>query len=252
MILEVEKIHCLYGLSHVLHGVSLAVDAGEIVSLLGRNGAGKTTTIQAIMGLVRTQSGVVRVATTDVTGRSPHEVSRSGVGWVPQGRRIFPQLTVEENIRLATFKIDKGKRLGGFDRVFALFPILRERRKVFAGVLSGGEQQMLAIARALVGEPRILLLDEPTEGLSPFMVQDLMQVIKEISAQGVAILLAEQNLQMVLSTAGRHYIIDKGEIRANLTTSEAANSEALFVAYLGVAARTGQVWKKELSTSNAG
>jgi branched-chain amino acid transport system ATP-binding protein len=238
MILEAERIDCFYDLSHVLHGVSLEVDAGEIVSLLGRNGAGKTTTIQAIIGLVQVRSGTIRVATVDVTGSLPHELSRSGVGWVPQGRRVFPQLTVEENIRLATLKIRKEERRGGFDRVFALFPILRERRFALAGVLSGGEQQMLAIARALIGMPRILLLDEPTEGLSPSMAHDLMQVVRAIASQGVAILLAEQNLRVALAVASRHYIIDKGEIRANLTTTEAANREDLFVAYLGVAGRT--------------
>jgi branched-chain amino acid transport system ATP-binding protein len=238
VILEVEEIHCFHGLSHILHGVSLQIDAGEIVSLLGRNGAGKTTTIEAIMGLVRSRSGVIRVGSTPVTGRPPHQVCRTGVGWVPQGRRIFGRLTVEENIRLATLKPTAGNRSDGFDRVYSLFPILRERRRVLAGALSGGEQQMLAVARALIGAPRVLLLDEPTEGLSPQMVQNLMRVIREISSQGVAVLLAEQNVRVAISTASRHYILDKGEVRATMTTSEIENREDILVAYLGIAART--------------
>ena len=241
MILEVEGIHCFYGLSHVLHGVSLDLAAGEIVSLLGRNGAGKTTTIQAIMGLVKARSGIIRIEKSVITGLPPHEICRRGIGWVPQGRQLFSHLTVEENIRLATLKRARAMRRNGFDDIYALFPILRERRTVLAVALSGGEQQMLAVARALIGMPRILLLDEPTEGLSPAMVQDLMRVIREISTQGVAVLLAEQNIRMALATATRHYILDKGEVRAALTTSEAEKRHDVLTAYLGVAARTNHL-----------
>ena len=141
MILEVEGIHCFYGLSHVLHGVSLDLAAGEIVSLLGRNGAGKTTTIQAIMGLVKARSGIIRIEKSVITGLPPHEICRRGIGWVPQGRRLFSHLTVEENIRLATLKRARAMRRNGFDDIYALFPILRERRTVLAVALSGGEQQ---------------------------------------------------------------------------------------------------------------
>ena len=239
MILEVEGIHCFYGLSHVLHGVSLDLAAGEIVSLLGRNGAGKTTTIQAIMGLVKARSGIIRIEKSVITGLPPHEICRRGIGWVPQGRRLF--LTVEENIRLANLKRARAMRRNGFDDIYSLFPILRERRTVLAVALSGGEQQMLAVARALIGMPRILLLDEPTEGLSPAMVQDLMRVIREISTQGVAVLLAEQNVRMALATATRHYILDKGQVRAALTTSEAEKRHDVLTAYLGVAARTNHL-----------
>ena len=167
MILEVEDIHCFYGLSHVLHGVSLQVDSGEIVSLLGRNGAGKTTTIKSIVGLVRPRSGQIRFDAVPITGSPAFEISRVGVGWVPQGRRLFPHLTVQENIHLATLKVAKGGSQSGVERAKQLFPRLLERQNTHAGNLSGGEQQMLAIARALVGEPRVLLFDEPTEGLSP-------------------------------------------------------------------------------------
>ena len=150
MILEVENIHCYYDLSHVVHGLNLQLDVGEIVSLLGRNGAGKTTTIQAIVGVVRPRSGDIRLAERSLTGRPPHEIYRRGVGWVPQGRRLFPNLTVAENIRLATLKAPKESRLNGLERAYDLFPILRERRETRAGSLSGGEQQMLAIDRKSV------------------------------------------------------------------------------------------------------
>ena len=239
MILELESVDCFYGLSHVLHGVSLKVGAGEIVSILGRNGAGKTTTIQAIMGLVEARSGAIRLANAPIAGRPPHEICRRGVGWVPQGRRIFPGLTVEENIHLATLKVDRAKRRIGLERAYELFPILRQRRSVLASGLSGGEQQMLAIARALVGNPCILLLDEPTEGLSPLLVRELVHVVRDIAAHGVAVLLAEQNIRMALSTASRHYILDKGEVCFAATTAEINGREDIIVKYLGVTPRTG-------------
>ena len=238
MILEVERIHSFRGASHILHDVSLDVDAGEIVSLLGRNGAGKTTTIETIIGLVPPKSGTIRVAGSVISGRLPYEVCRSGVGWVPQGRRVFGDISVEDNIRLASLKLPARERSAGFARVYTLFPVLRERTLVRAGVLSGGEQQMLAIARALVGRPRVLLLDEPTEGLSPMMVQNVMRVIRKIAAQGVAVLLAEQNVRVALETAGRHYILDKGEVRVAMTTAEIERRNELLVTYLGVAVRT--------------
>jgi branched-chain amino acid transport system ATP-binding protein len=234
MILELESINGFYGLSHILRDVSLNVAAGEIVSILGRNGAGKTTTIQAVMGLVEVQSGAIRVAGTSIVGFPPHEICRLGIGWVPQGRRIFADLTVEENIRLAALKVDRQQRRVGLDRVYAQFPILRERSRVRAIGLSGGEQQMLAIARALVGNPHILLLDEPTEGLSPIMVRRIVKMISEIAENGVAVLLAEQNVRMALSAAARHYILDKGEVRVEATTKDIMNREDLLARYLGV------------------
>lgn len=238
MILEVDNIHCYYDLSHVLHGVSLSLDAGEIVSLLGRNGAGKTTTIQTIAGLVKPHTGAIRLASAPIAGLPPHEICKLGLGWVPQGRRIFPRLSVEDNLRLATLKLGKGRLSTALDQAYGLFPVLRERRDVDAGTLSGGEQQMLAIARALVGAPRVILLDEPTEGLSPLVVRDLMRVVRDIAAQGVAILLAEQNVRLALAVATRHYILDKGEVRAAATTQELESRPDILATYLGVAART--------------
>jgi len=240
MILEVDNIHCYYGLSHVLHGVSLKVDAVEIVSLLGRNGAGKTTTILSIMGLVRPRSGAIHLAGSPIDGRAPYEICRSGVGWTPQGRRLFPHLTVRENIHLATIKDAKHDYQDAVERVYTLFPHLLDRRETHAGNLSGGEQQMLAIARALVGGPRVLLLDEPTEGLAPLVVADIMEVVRKISSQGAAVLLAEQNIRVALSVADRHYILDKGEVRVEGTTTELENREDVLSEYLGVRAKIGQ------------
>ncbi len=240
MILEVKNINCFYGLSHVIRGLSLQLDAGEVVSLLGRNGAGKTTTIQAIVGLVQPRSGDIFLMTSPITGRPPHEIYRRGVGWVPQGRRLFPNLTVAENIRLATLKAAQESRLNGLERTYDLFPVLGERRETRAGSLSGGEQQMLAIARALVGTPRVLLLDEPTEGLAPPVIRDLMRVIGEVAAQGVAVLLAEQNVRVALSSASRHYILDRGEVRSVATTAELEAREEIVARHLGVAVGVGR------------
>lgn len=240
MILEVEKINCFYGLSHVVRDLSLQVDAGEIVSLLGRNGAGKTTTIQAIVGLVRPRSGKIFLMTSPITGRPPYEIYRRGVGWVPQGRRLFPDLTVAENIRLAMLNAAEESQPSGLERAYGLFPILGERRETRAGSLSGGEQQMLAIARALVGAPRVLLLDEPTEGLSPSVIRDLMHVIADVAAQGVAVLLAEQNIRVALASASRHYILDRGEIRSITDTADPNELEGLVARHLGVAVGTNE------------
>ena len=240
MILEVENIDCFYGRSHVVRGVSLHLDAGEIVSLLGRNGAGKTTTIQAIVGLVRPRSGTITLMGSSITGRPPYEIYRRGVGWVPQGRRLFPNLTVAENIRLAMLKAAEESRLNGLERAYDLFPILGERRNTRAGSLSGGEQQMLAITRALVGAPRVLLLDEPTEGLSPPVIRDLMRVIGDIAAQGVAVLLAEQNIRVALSSASRHCILDRGEIRSVTATADLEVQEEIVAEHLGIAVGTNR------------
>lgn len=240
MILEIENINCFYGLSHVVRDLSLQVDAGEIVSLLGRNGAGKTTTIQAIVGLVRPRSGNIFLTTSPITGRPPYEIYRRGVGWVPQGRRLFPDLTVAENIRLAMLNAAQDRRPNGLERAYDLFPILGERRETHAGSLSGGEQQMLAIARALVGAPRVLLLDEPTEGLSPSVIRDLMHVIADVAAQGVAVLLAEQNIRVALSSASRHYILDRGEIHSITDTADLDELEELVARHLGVAVGTNE------------
>lgn len=238
MVLEIDDIHCLYGLSHVLHGVSLTVEAGEVVSLLGRNGAGKTTTMISVVGLMRPRSGDIRIAGRSILGRPAHEICRLGVGWVPQGRRLFPHLTVTENIHLATLKLGTRGSTEAFDRAYGLFPQLAERSTTHAGNLSGGEQQMLAVARALVGSPRLLLFDEPTEGLSPLVIADIMRVVKEIASQGAAVLLAEQNVRVALAVGDRHYILEHGEVRFAATTAELARRDDIVSEYLGVKARS--------------
>jgi branched-chain amino acid transport system ATP-binding protein len=234
VILGVESIHCYYGLSHVLHGVSLEVDAGEIVSLLGRNGAGKTTMIETVMGLVECRSGQILVADHPVTGLTPHEVCRNGVGWVPQGRRIFPHLTVEENIRLATLK---PSRVGGFDafeRIYSLFPILHTRGGVLAGRLSGGEQQMLAIGRALMATPDLILMDEPSEGLSPRLVLQVQEIMRRLKILGHAILLVEQNLELALAVADEVYVLSSGRFVFQGTPAALANEPQILDQHLGI------------------
>lgn len=238
MILEIDDIHCLYGLSHVLHGVSLTVDAGEVVSLLGRNGAGKTTTISSVVGLVRPRTGDIRIAGQSIVDSAVHQICRMGVGWVPQGRRLFPHLTVKENIHLATLKLGADSGADAFVRAYELFPRLAERRDTYAGNLSGGEQQMLAVARALVGSPRLVLFDEPTEGLSPIVIANIMGVVREIAAAGAAVLLAEQNVRVALEVANRHYILDHGEVCFSATTDELEQRDDIVAEYLGVKARS--------------
>lgn len=238
MFLEIDDIQCLYGLSHVLHGVSLMVDEGEVVSLLGRNGAGKTTTISSVVGLVRPRTGDIRIAGRSIVKSASYEICRMGVGWVPQGRRLFPNLTVKENIQLAALKLgDRGGR-ESFGGACELFPRLAERRDTFAGNLSGGEQQMLAIARALVGAPRLVLFDEPTEGLSPIVIADIMRVVKQIASSGAAVLLAEQNIRVALEVASRHYVLDHGEVRFSSTTAELEQRDDIIAEYLGVKAKS--------------
>ncbi len=235
--LEVADIHTYYGQSHILHGVSLQVHRGEVVSLLGRNGAGKTTTIRSIMGLTPPQAGCIRFHGEEITHLPPHAIFQRGIKLVPQGRRIIPTLTVEENLKLAllktTLRFDKRAELV---RVYRRFPILGERRDQKAGHLSGGERQMLAIARALLGETRLVLLDEPTEGLAPVVVREVMRLIGEIKAAGVAILLAEQNVKMALEVADRHCIIDKGTVLFSGDTPYLKAHPEILTRHLGVSA----------------
>lgn len=206
--LRLEGLDAFYGKSHVLHGLSLEVRPGELVALLGRNGAGKTTTLKAILGLVR-RRGRVLVLGREATHLPPHRIALLGVGYVPEGRRIFPYLTAEENLRLAL-----GKRPGPFDleRVYRLFPRLEERRGHLGRQLSGGEQEMLAIARALLLNPRLLLLDEPSQGLAPLVVRQVAEVLKGLKEEGVSLLLAEQNAHLALALADRVYVLDDGRV----------------------------------------
>jgi branched-chain amino acid transport system ATP-binding protein len=233
--LVVEGMHTYYGQSHVLHGVSLQVGAGEVVSLLGRNGAGKTTTISSIMGLQPPRLGRVLYHGDNIAHRPPHAIFRLGIKLVPQGRRIIPMLTVEENLKLALLNTTiRCHRRQELERVYGRFPVLRAKRQQKGGHLSGGERQMLAIARALLGTTRLILLDEPTEGLAPVVVQEVMQLVRDIQEDGVAVLLAEQNVKMAFEIADRHYVLDRGVVRFAGNTSHLQANLDLLASYLGV------------------
>jgi len=210
--LEVEGIHTFYGLSHILFGVSLRVEAGEVVCLLGRNGAGKTTTLKSIMGLTPPKQGSIKFKGEEITGKEPYLLARKGIGYVPDERRIFADLTVGENLEIAARKA-RGSEGWSKERVYELFPALKEIESRKGGCLSGGEQKMLAIARALMGNPEFLLLDEPTEGLAPMLVRALEERISKLREAGLTVLLAEQNVRSALNLSDRGYIIDNGQIR---------------------------------------
>jgi branched-chain amino acid transport system ATP-binding protein len=228
--LEVRGLHAVYGRSHVLHGVSLSAREGEVVSLLGRNGAGKSTTLKALMGLVRVTGGVVEFAGETLTGLPTHVISRRGLGYVPEDRRIFADLSVRENLMV-------GERPGSrwpVARLFELFPGLRPLAERRGGSLSGGEQQMLTIARTLVTDPKLLLLDEPSEGLAPVIVRRLGEAIAALKREGLTILLSEQNLKFARRLADRAYVIDRGEIKFEGPIAALDADESLRRAYLGV------------------
>ena len=229
--LTLDEIHAYYDDSHVLQGVSLTVDTGEVVALLGRNGVGKSTTIESIIGFVRPRQGRILINNIDVTDFPSHRIARLGVGLVPQGRAIFPTLTVRENMTLAARNGHDGWNL---DRVLATFPQLAARLENLGSQLSGGEQQMLAIARALMTNPRLLLLDEPSEGLAPLIVVEIGQIISELRAQGMTILLVEQNLTLALELADRVYVMSKGLIVFEGTPAELRQQPELMERYLGV------------------
>jgi len=222
-LLEVRDVHTAYGLSRVLFGVSIDVAAGECVCLLGRNGVGKSTTMRSIMGLTAPQSGRVTFKGTDITGWEPYRVSRAGIGFVPEDRRIFADLTVWENLDVA----QRGNGAWTIERVFDLFPTLRTLTRRNGGYLSGGEQQMLTIARTLMGNPELLLLDEPSEGLAPLVVDHLGEQIARLKAEGLTILLAEQNTEFSLRLADRVYVLEKGAIRFSGAASALRDNEAL-------------------------
>ena len=235
-LVRVEEVHTFYGKSHILHGVSLNVSPGEVVGLLGRNGVGKSTTLKTIMGLVRPSQGAVRFNGTSITGMPSHKLARLGIGYVPEDRRIFRLLTVMENLRTGLDRsgVTEKKRTTLLEKVFAYFPLLAERRSQAGGTLSGGEQQMLAIARAMMLEPKIILLDEPTEGLMPRMVSQIEQIIGVLKNEGVAILLVEQNVPLTLAASSRVYIMEKGAVRYHCAASEIDANHAVIKQYLGV------------------
>jgi len=234
-IIELEEIHTYYGMSHIIQGLSLYVDKGEAVSILGRNGVGKTTTLRSIVGLTPPRSGSVKLEGEEVRGWPPHKVASKGIAYVPAERNIFPGLTVEENLRLAERTLPEG---GGwtFDRVYEYFPILQERKQQDGSTLSGGEQQMLAIGRGLMGNPRIMLLDEPSQGLSPIMVNAVREIIRSLLDQhGLTLLLVEQNYRLTLKLADRHYLMGtKGKVKQMATTRELKENEEIIKKHLSV------------------
>jgi len=235
-LVRVEDVHTYYGKSHILHGVSLTVGAGEVVGLLGRNGVGKSTTLKTIMGLVQPTQGAVRLNGSAITGLPPHKLARLGIGYVPEDRRIFRLLTVMENLRTGLDRkgVTEETRKNLLDKVFAYFPVLAERRGQAGGTLSGGEQQMLAIARAMMLEPKIILLDEPTEGLMPRMVSQIGHIIEALHKDGISILLVEQNVPLTLRASQRVYIMEKGSVRHHCAASELDVHDAVIKQYLGV------------------
>jgi branched-chain amino acid transport system ATP-binding protein len=213
-LLAVEDIHTYYGEAHILQGVSVTVGEGEVVTLIGRNGAGKTTTLRSIMGIARPRRGHVRWRDEDITALETHEIARRGIAWIPEERRVLPNLTVLENLRLGM--LGGSARNGGaevLDEVFGYFPRLRERIEHRGRFLSGGEQQMLAIARGLVSRPSVMLVDEPTEGLAPMLVQNLTEILAAINRRGTTILLVEQTLEVALALSHRVYVMDQGRIQ---------------------------------------
>lgn len=232
--LKVEEIHSYYALSHILFGVSLVVEKGETVCLLGRNGAGKTTTLLSIMGLILPSSGSIFLGEEDITRYPPHMAARRGLGFVPEDRRIFSDLTVRANLEVAMKPSVTGTQEWDLARVYKLFPILRDREAQVAGMLSGGEQQMLTIARSLMGNPQVMLIDEPSEGLSPVVIKTLKEQILRLQKEGITILLVEQNSDFALSVSNRAYVIDKGTMKFVGSTSELKQDKETRKRYLGV------------------
>jgi len=234
MKLSVENINTFYGLSHILFDVSLQVDQGEVVVLLGRNGAGKTTTMLSIMGINSPKSGSIMYQGQDITGLKPYQIARMGVGFVPEDRRIFPDLTVYANLDVGR-KISKTRATKwSLERIYQLFPILKEFSNRHGGTLSGGEQQMLTIARTLMGDPDLLLLDEPSEGLAPIIVKVLGDFIEVIKREGMTVLLSEQNTKFALKHADRAYIVDNGAIKYEGSIAELEQNEEIKKRYLAV------------------
>ena len=235
-LVSVTDLHTYYGKSHILDGVSLRVGRGEVVGLLGRNGVGKSTTLKTIMGLVNAREGDVLFEGRSIVGMAPHHLARMGIAYVPEDRRIFRLLTVMENLRVGLDRAGVGedRRRELLDKAFTYFPRLAERRNQAGGTLSGGEQQMLAIARAMMLEPKIILLDEPTEGLMPRMVSQIREIIDALHNEGVAILLVEQNVPLTLEASQRVYIMEKGAVRHHCASSELDVHHAVIKQYLGV------------------
>lgn len=232
--LELNDIHVFYGAIHAIQGISLTVREGEIVSLIGANGAGKSTTLNTICGLIRPKNGSITFMGNDITHLSPADIVKLGISQVPEGRRIFTNMTVLENLELGAYKrADKDGIRQDIEDVYKRFPRLKERQRQIAGTLSGGEQQMLAIGRALMARPRLLLMDEPSMGLAPILVKEIFEIIKEINNAGTTILLVEQNAHMALSIANRAYVLETGRIALEGPAKELADNPQVQKAYLG-------------------
>ena len=233
-LLEVKDLQVYYGMIQALKGISFEVGQGEVVALIGANGAGKTTTLHAITGLLPIKNGTVTLAGTEITQAPPHKIVEMGMAHVPEGRRVFANLTVYQNLRMGAYtRKDKQEYEETLNRVYEKFPRLKERRNQPAGTLSGGEQQMLAIGRALMSKPKIMLMDEPSMGLSPIYVNEIFQIIQEVSAAGTTVLLVEQNAKKALSIADRAYVLETGKIVLDGKASELLNDESIKKAYLG-------------------
>lgn len=233
-LLEIKNLHTYYGHIHALKDVSLNVDKGEIVTLIGANGAGKSTMLKTTSGLLRPRQGTIRLDGEDLTSYSPHEIVAKGVVQVPEGRRVFGRLTVMENLEMGAFSCTDRRLINAnLERVFTLFPRLKERQKQVAGTLSGGEQQMLATGRALMANPRVLLMDEPSMGLAPVLVDSIFGTIKQLHASGTTILLVEQNARMALQVASRGYVLQSGVVVLSDTAENLRSNEMVRQAYLG-------------------
>ena len=234
MLLQVADIHTYYGKSHVLHGVSMEIEEGEIVALLGRNGVGKSTTLKSIIGMTPPQAGSIRLKGREIAGLKPHTVCYFGVGYVPEERRIFPELTVRQNLAIGVKPGQKVDDPWTLEKIYTYFPRLKERDRQKGKHLSGGEQQMLTMARTLIGNPELLLLDEPTEGLSPALVEMVIQMCRDINGKGCSILLVEHSIEVALSMAGRAYIMSKGQVVFHGSREEIQGNEEVRKKYLEV------------------
>ena len=232
--LEVKDINVYYGAIHAIKGISLSVEEGEIVTLIGANGAGKSTTLRTISGLLKPKTGEINFLKKNIAGMPAHKIVREGISQVPEGRRIFAEMTVQENLELGAFtRTDKDEIQNDFKMVFGRFPRLEERKLQLAGTLSGGEQQMLAMGRALMSRPKLLLLDEPSMGLAPLLIKEIFSIIVDINKTGTTVLLVEQNANMALSIANRAYVLETGRITISGDAKELAASEDIRKAYLG-------------------
>ena len=232
-LLKVDDINVYYGAIHAIKGVSFHVDEGEIVTLIGANGAGKSTTLQTVSGLLRSKTGSITFEGQNISNVQAHKLVERGLAHVPEGRRIFLQMTVEENLEMGAYTQPKGNTAASLERVYEQFPRLKERQRQIAGTLSGGEQQMLAMGRALMSKPKLLMLDEPSMGLAPILVEQIFRIVADLHKAGTTILLVEQNAQMALSVANRAYVLETGSITLSGTGEELIHSDEVRKAYLG-------------------